>query len=145
MTGRSNYTEDYENEWQNIMWRGQVASAIRGKRGQALLRELVETLDAMPDKRLIRDELVADAPAFVPPEFARPMVCALGAVGIKRGIELKEIDPEDYNRIAETFNIAQQLVREIEWVNDDEARWASPERRWQIVRDWAAEKMASAR
>lgn len=43
----------YSNDGENIaMWRGQVASAIRGKRGQAFLRELVEALDAMPEKRL---------------------------------------------------------------------------------------------
>ena len=44
---RSGYSDDYEPS--NIaMWRGQVASAMRGKRGQAFLRELIEALDAFP-------------------------------------------------------------------------------------------------
>ena len=39
-------------------WRGRVASAIRGRRGQAFLREMRAALDAMPDKRLIATALV---------------------------------------------------------------------------------------
>jgi hypothetical protein len=49
---RSGYTDDVEYSWRSIMWRGRVVSAIRGKRGQALLRDLLAALDAMPDKRL---------------------------------------------------------------------------------------------
>jgi hypothetical protein len=35
---RSGYSDDLEN-WSLIRWRGAVASAIRGRRGQAFLRE----------------------------------------------------------------------------------------------------------
>ena len=38
-------------------WRAQVASAIRGKRGQKLLKELLTALDSMPKKELIANEL----------------------------------------------------------------------------------------
>ena len=43
---RSGYTDDYDDgyEWANIRWRGAVKSAIRGKRGQATLKAI---LDAM--------------------------------------------------------------------------------------------------
>jgi hypothetical protein len=44
---RSGYSDDH-SEWDLIRWRGAVASAIRGKRGQAFLRELLVALDAMP-------------------------------------------------------------------------------------------------
>lgn len=53
---RSDYSEDLDM-WDLIRWRGQVASAIRGKRGQKLLRDLAAALDAMPVKALIADEL----------------------------------------------------------------------------------------
>ena len=36
---RSGYSDDLDN-WDLIRWRGQVSSAIRGKRGQGFLREL---------------------------------------------------------------------------------------------------------
>lgn len=49
---RSGYIDELD-QWDLIRYRGQVASAIRGKRGQAFLRDLLAALDAMPEKRLI--------------------------------------------------------------------------------------------
>ena len=43
---RSGYSDDDE-DGRLAMWRGAVQSAIRGKRGQAALRELLTALDAM--------------------------------------------------------------------------------------------------
>jgi len=125
---RAGYSEDCDDQWQHIMWRGQVTSSIRGKRGQAFLRELVDALDAMPEKRLVRDALKEE-----------DGVCALGCVGVKRGGEMEKLDPEDWNGLSAAFGIAAPLVREIEFMND-EAGWANetPERRWQRVRQWAA-------
>ena len=122
---RSEYTEDGEN-WEMIKWRGQVASAIRGKRGQALLRELLEALDAMAEKRLIAGALIDRCGG----------VCALGALGRKRGVELEKLDPWDYDTLAGVFGVAHQLVREIEFTNDDAGR--SPEDRWKAMRYWVA-------
>lgn len=57
---RSGYSVDGDySEWQQIMHRGRVASATRGKRGQAMLRDLLGALDAMPHKRLIAHDLIA--------------------------------------------------------------------------------------
>jgi hypothetical protein len=141
---RSGYNDDCDNDWSLIRWRGQVASAIRGKRGQAFLRELLDALDAMPEKRLIAHRLQASAPAFIPPEFATPRVCALGSVGLRRGIAMDALDPEDFGAISDVFGIAHQLVQEIEWMND-EAGWNdSPETRWHRVRDWCAENVKAS-
>jgi hypothetical protein len=123
---RSCYSDDHEN-WSLIRWRGQVASAIRGKRGQKFLWDLIEALDAMPEKRLIADDLQRDGE-----------VCALGAVGKKRGIELEGLDPVDHATLEEKFNIAYQLVQEIEFMNDDWRGHEAPEQRWERMRRWAA-------
>jgi hypothetical protein len=144
---RSGYTDYNENQWALIRWRGQVASAIRGKRGQAFLRELIEALDAMPEKRLISHELQAEVPAFVPPQFAgsvTPSVCAIGSLGVKRGINLTALDPENYDTIADAFGIAHQLVQEVEWMNDEAYYGTSPEGRWQFMRNWAAGLITAA-
>ena len=131
---RAGYSDDAENI---AMWRGQVASAIRGKRGQAFLREMLEALDAMPEKLLIAEDLRRDG-----------NVCAIGTVGAKRGVDLEALDPYDYEALGRTFGIAYQLVCEIEYVNDE--RWflagqyipnPTPEQRWQIVRDWVEEQI----
>lgn len=57
---RSGYNDDIDN-WALIKWRGQVASAIRGKRGQKMLRDLLAALDAMPEKSLIVHELESES------------------------------------------------------------------------------------
>ena len=44
---RSGYTDDNEDPLANGRWWQAVKRSLEGKRGQALLRELVEALDAM--------------------------------------------------------------------------------------------------
>lgn len=132
---RSGYSYDGDvDPWAMIRWRGQVASAIKGKRGQAFLRELIEALDALPEKRLIAHELRQGAE-----------VCAVGAVGVKRGVDLESLDVENYDAIADVFGVARQLIQEIEWMNDEGAPWEdTPERRWSRVRAWAASQLRGA-
>lgn len=135
---RSDYSEELD-QWDLIRWRGAVAAAVRGRRGQALLRDLLAALDALPD-----NELAAGAFATETGE-----VCALGALGLARGIphqQLLEIDPEDtdhHDQVAALFNVAPALVREIEYVND--ARYwvragghSVEHERWCRVREWVA-------
>lgn len=122
---RSGYNDDCEN-WSLICWRGAVKSAINGKRGQAFLIELRDALDAMPDKRLIAEELEADG-----------QFCTLGVLGAKRGIDMKGVEPDDREAVAELFGIAPAMAAEIVFEND-EACWRAetPEGRWQRMRDW---------
>lgn len=87
---RSGYTEDCDHQdVRHAMYRGHVSSATRGKRGQALLRDLLAALDEMPVKSLISGALRAEGE-----------VCALGCLGAKRGFDLEAIDPEDYDYMA---------------------------------------------
>ena len=123
---RSGYDDCIDN-WKLIKWRGAVTSALRGKRGQAFLREMRDALDALPVKRLITDELVAGGE-----------VCALGAVGVSRGIPMGELDPYDeeyYNEIAAIFGISSAMVREIMYLND-ECFCGTPEQRYERMRKW---------
>ena len=54
---RSGYTDDFDDQWALIRWRGAVTSAIRGKRGQEFLREMAAAMDAMPEKSLSQKSL----------------------------------------------------------------------------------------
>ena len=107
---RSEYSDDCDS-WDLIRWRGAVASAIRGKRGQALLRELLAVLDAMDDKQLIAEEFIN----------RDGQVCALGALGVSRGINVEELDYYDHDALASAYGVSQALIREIEYEND--GRW----------------------
>jgi len=125
---RSGYDDDYgDDQWSMIMYRGRVASATRGKRGQALLKDILIAMNAMPYKRLIAHEL----------EMADGAVCAIGAAGKLRGVDMSELDPEDPETVAGKFNIADCLVREIVWENDEcGRRKETPEERFARMRRW---------
>lgn len=126
---RHGYSDDID-QWALIKWRGQVASAIRGKRGQRLLIDLVQALDAMPEKALIAEKLIDHEDDDA--------VCALGAVGVKRGIAMEQLDPEEPECVAEAFDVAEQLAREITYVNDEGGNYGeTPQQRWERVRAWA--------
>lgn len=129
---RSGYTDDCWDDLAAGRWRGRVASAIRGERGQAFLRELLKALDAMPEKRLIKEELVNG-----------DQVCAIGSLGVQRGIDLTKVDPEDHKKLGEIFNIAPCLVAEVEFINDGDFEFdrSTPEVRWKKVRGWVAEQI----
>ncbi len=150
---RSMYVDDgwggQEEQWATIRWRGAVTSAIRGKRGQAFLRELRDALDAMEDKRLIAGHLQIDG-----------QHCALGCVAAARDIDTAPIEfPEDewdceehhFDRVADVLGIASALAREIMFMNDEAYEWLhygahgpkdEPSRvRWRCVRRWVEEQI----
>ncbi|SDS19438.1 hypothetical protein SAMN05216421_1076 [Halopseudomonas xinjiangensis] len=136
---RSGYCDD-SGGWDLIRWRGAVNSAIRGKRGQQFLRELLEQMDAMESKRLVEGALEADG------EF-----CTLGVVAAGRG--LKANDPEDAEEAANLLGIANALAREIVYENDECGMYRrnpttgsyeqeTPEQRWVRMRAWVAKQIA---
>ncbi|WP_216675104.1 hypothetical protein [Paraburkholderia elongata] len=118
------------------MWRGAVKSAIRGKRGQAFFRDLAAALDAMPEKRLIADEL----------QTAEGEFCTIGVLGHARGVDMAKLDPEDRDAVGAAFNIAPALAAEIVFENDENdyhwnaalghIEYDTPEQRWVRMRQW---------
>ena len=121
---RSGYSENLDN-WAMIKWRGQVASAIRGKRGQEFLRDMLAALEALPSKRLIAEDLLD----------SDGEVCAMGALALARGIEVSRVDPEEPEAVAALFDIAPQLAQEVAYEND-EFRRETPEQRYERMKRW---------
>lgn len=117
--------ESQEERWTSIRWRGAVNSAIRGKRGQRLLCELRDGMDAMEEKKLISDTLEKDG-----------CFCALGVVGNHRDMDMSWIDAQDSEQVASAFDIAAALAREIVYTNDEHWDIETDEARWARVRQW---------
>lgn len=154
---RSGYSDDCDS-WALIRWRGAVASAIRGKRGQAFLSEVLAALDAMPVRELAADSLANHAGQF----------CTLGAVGAARGVELAKLEEQDRDVIAAAFGIPEALAAEIMFENDERERRVYVERhgpprpgydpygigwdvrdatgaeRWARMRKWVADQIVAA-
>jgi hypothetical protein len=155
---RSGYTDDGDG-LEIGRWRQAVRRSIEGKRGQALLREMAEALDAMPEK-----ELYASNFATPDGEF-----CALGVLGAKRGTvmtDLGDADECEAEEVARRFGIAHAMAAEIMYMNDeyfDEYEWVeivgpprnawhrhpqirqhksqASAKRWQHMRKWVAEQI----
>ncbi len=134
---RSGYSYDGDgSNWGMICLRGAVESAMRGKRGQSFLRELLAVLDNMPEKKLLAVTINTDEGC-----------CTLGAITKARGIDtsdLDAIDPyDDYGEsataLANRLGIANAMAKEIVFMNDEGA-WGieTPEGRWQRMRAWVA-------
>jgi hypothetical protein len=125
---RSGYTDDCENVQ---LWRGAVAQATYGARGQKMLRDLLAALDAMQTKRLIQGTLEENGE-----------VCALGSLARIRNIDISHVDEDDRDKMGKLFNIAPALAAEIVYENDEGARGVeTPEQRWLRVRKWVSEQI----
>lgn len=137
---RSGYVDDDDDPLAFGRWRGQVRSSIRGKRGQAFLRELAAAMDSMPEKVLIANELIdSDGDC-----------CTIGVVCKTRQIDVSAVDYEDPETVGNVVGIARQMAAEIEYMNDEcgeryeripnsyswERIQETPAERWQRMRDW---------
>ena len=132
---RSGYSEDLDG-FELGRWRASVERAIQGKRGQTFLREMLAAFDAMTEKTLIANKLVTDTGE----------VCAMGAVCKARGLDVRAVDPECSETVAATVGLAEAMVREIAYENDDGfcGPWReeeTPEHRWQRMHDWATKQL----
>tara|TARA_R110002153_G_scaffold9324_3_gene38608 strand:+ start:211 stop:636 length:426 start_codon:yes stop_codon:yes gene_type:complete len=139
--GRHGYNEGDGNNWQYIKWAGMTASAARGKRGQAMLRELLAALDAMPDKKLITRSVVDEDGCC----------CTVGALLKEKEVpyldklvaawEDEDILAEWNDDIAEDLDVSPVLLQEIEYANDEMGFGESPSDRWFRMRAWVAGKL----
>ena len=135
---------DYDEDENLLMgrWRGRVASASRGRRGQAFFRDMVAALDAMPVKELHPHNVMGDC------------LCAMGAVAAFRGVDLgkaqEELDDEGGDHewateyTGEALNIASCLARETAFENDEGLWNETPAQRWARMRAWAARHLQDA-
>ena len=105
---RSGYSED-DDDGTLGLWRGAVERAIKGKRGQQAINEIIAALDAMPEKKLAAESLIN-----VEGEF-----CTLGVLGKVRGLSIDQLNPDDWDEVAKAFNIAHAMAREIVYENDE--------------------------
>ena len=131
-------SDDYDWEpWMEGQAAGAIRSAIRGRRGQRLLRDLIAGLNALPEPELA-------AGSLEDPETG--CVCALGAVRLQRGPEAVPLrfdpsDPDiDWRELAEPFDISETLAHAVVAQNEYGSRRndeQSRRRRWLSVRAWA--------
>lgn len=125
---RSGYSDDCEHL---ELWRANVDSALRGKRGQKFLRELASAMDAMPEKKLIRGELIS----------ARGECCTIGVVCKLRNLDVSKVDVYEPEEVGKLVGISRVMAAEIEHMNDNWVDDPTPEARWERMRKWVQENI----
>lgn len=142
------YDEDFPN--QSALWWANTERALKGKRGQAFLKEMEEALLALPKKRLIEGAVCFEGD-----------VCANGALALKRRMAngekledamkwLEENAPDEDTYADETgffmekhFGILERLAIHAAYVNDEYSQATqTPEARYEKVLGWVREQRA---
>lgn len=141
---RAGYTEDFDDDDGALRlgrWRGRVASATRGKRGQRFLAFALKALDRMEDKRLaagtfgVGDEGCMCLMSSIATETGRASVLSnvLKAGGVDEWGYCD--DPEYANGlVADAFDIASPLAQELVYLNDTGPYHETPSKRWERMR-----------
>lgn len=126
---RSGYVEDPDHL---VLYRRTVENALRGKRGQKFLRELVAALEWLPKKRLISGALVDETGE----------VCATGAVlAMRERHDIGLIDPENPKHVAAICGIAPCMVAEIAFMNDEFYDYTAPGKIYEAMLCWAKKQL----
>jgi len=149
---------EYNNAWELHEQAG--INALRGKRGQAILKELEVALLALPEKKLLHGNLAKGGG-----------VCAIGALALKRRMEAgdardaalkwmeEQVDPEDCEGWGEQtqwfakkhLGVVRALAYKISYQNDEgdekrheRGRKETDEERWERVLAWVRSQMVGA-
>ena len=130
------FDDDWDYNLEGLQ-QGWLRSAIRGKRGQQFLRELVTALDALPAPELSCGALE---------DAQTGCCCAFGAVRRLRGAENVKLwfhpEEEDLSpdNLAEPFGVSNTLAWAVVQANEEMAESNTKQarrRRWADVRAWA--------
>jgi hypothetical protein len=142
---RIQLAEEEDFPGQSELWAANVERSLKGKKGQAALRELEAALLALPEKRLIADHLEANGE-----------VCALGALGRYKQTPLpaEPKHSDEYGEWQEDYEIEELMVNfgqslgvprlvavEIVCRNDDKWLHNTPETRYQRMLSWTRKQL----
>lgn len=142
--------DDADDQRRYNLHQGVIAKQMRSRKGQAFLRELIASLEALPEKRLVNDAVAKDG-----------CVCGLGAIALRRRVDAGEdrdavladlanveVDVRDgdehVSEWAERELGAQQNVASaIAWTTDADEGTITPEQRYERVLSWAKSQVRS--
>ena len=153
---RSGYVDNDPTPLEIGRAQGACLSALRGKRGQQLLKDGIAALETKSRKTLSAVTMDHD-----------DCSCFLREVAKFRGIEAKDLNPWIYagyetpdedgdwwmdfdcdewvENVAHVLNVAPALVREIVSWNDDVGYNDTPQDRWKRMHRWAKRNLAPAK
>lgn len=142
---------DMDSEWAELhqgRYEHNVKQALKGKRGQKILREMEEALLAMPEPKLIKNRFTTAKGeccaigALVAHRFAPLWGVSFAEAAARLALEEDEDGFDEYEEADETMNqglkagLTQTLVWEIAYRNDDYGWNQTDEQRWEYMLGW---------
>lgn len=149
----SRFSDDYDEDFANqaALYNANTERCLKGKRGQAFLKEMEAALLTLPQKKLINGAVCQEG-----------QVCAIGALALKRKRDagdsiaaalywLEKEAPDEWQESDATADYAEEhldvlrrLAFRMAWVNDlKEPEEETPEQRYERVLKWVRSKIAS--
>lgn len=108
---RIGYADEEDYPGQFGLWQANCLRSLKGKAGQAALRELEQALLALPEKRLIANEL----------QNAEGEVCAVGALAKYKGVTETQADPDcDMEDVGVELGMPRLVAWKVVALNDIE-------------------------
>jgi hypothetical protein len=148
----SRYSGEYEGDYPAHWWWIDLERALTSGRGQRLLREVEESLRALPKRELIAGEIVRADKTDDDDRVIEGSVCAVGAFALYRlmqqGATREEALDELYDfyggvadewtteRLGRKCGLARTVAWELGRVNDDDFVHLKPRQRWRAVLKW---------
>lgn len=124
---RISYSEEENYPGQFDLWQANCERSMRGKRGQEELRELRESLLALPDKRLILGAL----------EDEEGGVCAIGAYGKRKGLDLSKFEVDsDTDEVGIAGGMPPLVAWKVVEMNDLLLDHLTAEKRYEQMLSW---------
>ena len=133
---RISWTNEEDRPGQFELHAANVRRSLKGRKGQAALRELEAALLALPVKRLIDGAVEHDGD-----------VCAIGALARAKGVDVEPedewSDPEDTDMvpIGEECGMPRLVAWEVVCQNDLHMEWLTPEQRYDSMLRWVRKQL----
>lgn len=147
------FSGDYDDEWTEgryAMWCRTIENAIKGRRGQDLLRDLRAALLAQPTRELIDGFIL---------EPGTRQTCAIGELAVYRhvmagstrdealsALERWTMDAERYDEgdldtleMGAALGMVNAMAIEVSYTNDDYTE--TPHERWQRMLHWTESRL----
>ena len=140
------YDTDYgSKEFQAAVWDRNYARSLRGRKGQAALRELRDALRALSPRRLIEGfcETTIDDDG----NEVISGVCAIGAMYVARGLPVDNyMQSEDFSSwdtadVGESMGMSNTMAFGIAYRNDETYSDLTPESRWWAMYAWVLQQI----
>lgn len=130
---RINYTDEEDYPGQFDLWQANCERSLRGKQGQEELRELRNALLALREKRLLLGTL----------EDEEGGVCAVGAYGKHKGIDLSKFDVDsDTDDVGIAGGMPPLVAWKVVEMNDLQFDHVTPEQRYEKMLAWVESKLS---